>query len=258
MFYASYGKEVATIRNMMSNLPAGMLQMYESDVRFVDTLSRLPATLRPLDYPASTDVSRSLLRVEPRMGKIELNDVCSLVTAFYVPPEVDSLTLTMGRDEFSWFADSETRTIQELLTSERTHIATVLQESRLPPCSSVEVSYVGNPKCLSVEGKDYTRLEMVYPFLFLASITFNWVDVQMYPNTELLVEGADGHIIDRMVEPNLTRLSFVHDHKRKEQQPLINSGGLIIRRYEFSTPPELQLLKSIDGMLPAPIKDIYQ
>jgi hypothetical protein len=217
--------------------------------------STIIAETRPTD-----EITRLLVRVAPgEDGHIAIGNVAPLVSAFYIPVDAERVDLTIGRDTFSWFSDYDSRTLEELLESEKSELSNVKQEFMIDmpkPKKSTTVTFVGNPKHISVGNAEYIRLEMVYPFLYLASITYHETTLRISPKMGALLECV--HLQDPMdasgrirrcalrPQPNSHRLFMMVDHKTETLQPALNLYGMLSRPYIFPAPPELDLLAALD------------
>lgn len=265
MFYPNAEDEI--LKRIEGNESEGVQALYREDVRFAtNTLFSLPVHLDVGCTSLNSDVSngvvylqnllaadstsdfpyRFLSRMEPVEGIITLSTVCQFVTAFYVPDNVERLDMTIGGDTFSWFADYDTRTLQELLDAEKGQMDALRRELRQLPQLCANVTFVGNPKSITIAGASYSRVEMVYPFLYVASAVYHRIELRTSPSEILFVECADGDFVDKMLNPDQPRMFMIVDHKRKRLQPAFNISGMIGRRYVFPVPQELQLLNILD------------
>lgn len=182
-------------------------------------------------------------------GHIAISGKAPLISAFYIPVDAVQVDLIIGGETFSWFSDYDSRTLEELLRSEKSELSNIKQETMIDMLKpSAALKFIGNPKQITVGDVDYFRLEMVYPFLYLQSIAFHHTTLRIKPEMGVLLECV--HLQDPATllvpEPEVYRLFMIVDHKNKGLQPTLNLYGMLGRRYTLPGPPELELLNSLE------------
>lgn len=164
MFYPAAKSEDTLIRDFFEHLSENTKDLYKRDVAFAERKIRPLPVILDVSYTdrdfgtnqmrtdAITGVSRNeytylsnIAEMSPtdeclrflvhglpgKHGHIAISGKAPLISAFYIPVDAVQVDLIIGGETFSWFSDYDSRTLEELLRSEKSELSNIKQETMI-------------------------------------------------------------------------------------------------------------------------------